>query len=310
MVVLGPEHPSALDLWLVLVVFVFVEGFAVVGSGILRAELRDTHYLLFSILRFVLTATIGAVGAVVAGVIGALMGLAVGGLGFAVWVIVRWVRAREWGSPSTRRRLATYGLPLMATTVCMWSLAVSDRLFLAREVTPHALGDYAANYRLGSVVMVFLAGPMVLAWMPRVMPAPWAQRRALFRRWLVGFAGTAALASLLLVALAPELIEVIFGPAIGPDRTVVALVAASGILGGLYYLLATPLLVSESTVLLATTALGVVAINLAANAVLINHFGAHGAAWATFLSYACLCALGAVVAWREGWGHSAGEPRD
>jgi len=65
-------------------------------------------------------------------------------------------------------------------------------------------------------------------------------------------------------------------------------------LGGAYQFLITPIIISEDTRPLIAVSLGVVAVNVTANALLVPGHGAHGAAVATTASYAALC-IGAVV---------------
>lgn len=98
-----------------------------------------------------------------------------------------------------------------------------------------------------------------------------------------------------MVAAAGFVIPAFFGSDLEADRFVVLLVAISGWLGGLYYLLATPVLISESTKWIAVAPLVTVAVTLAMNALLIPAYGGHGAAAATLGSYASLCVMAIVV---------------
>jgi O-antigen/teichoic acid export membrane protein len=104
--------------------------------------------------------------------------------------------------------------------------------------------------------------------------------------------------ALLSTAVSPLVVPLLFGDGFNAQPGIVALVAAAGCLGGLYYLVATPLLLSDSTMPLVWLSLGSVLVNLALNVALIPGAGAWGAAIATFCSYVLLC-LGAGVASRR-----------
>jgi len=273
-----------------LIVFAFVEGFAVVGGALLRATERDGLFATFSIVRLALTASIGAVGALTLGASGALLGIALGGAGFASFA-VREVRGAVGGQ--ARRETATlvrYGVPLLATTAAAWALGLSDRLFLRAFAPDRILGAYAANYRLGSVVLIFLASPLGLTWVPAARRALAEGRlKEVTRRWSTLLAVTCAVGTLALLVIGQEVIPLLFGGQFTFDPIVVAAVGWSGWCAGLYFLLATSILLSEDTRRLAALSIAVVLINVAANAALIPSFGAHGAAAATLISYAALC---------------------
>lgn len=297
-IALAPRGLSAVEVVAIMALYAFVESYAVIASGILRSDRRDRLFFLLSLVRLAITAGVGGALAFAIGPVGALLGVACGGLGFTVFALREWARSRTTGPVEVRRILLRYGLPLMATTLGMWTLAVSDRLFLQYYVSPSELGDYAANYRLGTVVLVFVAAPLVLAWIPeaqRTAPAELARKR---REWTWVFCAVAGTVAVLSTAASPVAVPLLFGDAFHAEPGIVALVAVSGCLGGLYYMMATPLLLSDSTTPLVTLSLASVVMNLALNFALIPPAGAWGAAIATACSYAALC-LGAVAASRR-----------
>jgi O-antigen/teichoic acid export membrane protein len=284
-----PDHRPFLVVG-ALVVYAFNEGFAVLGGGLLRASGRDGLYAAFSLVRLVLTAGAGAAGALLLGASGTLLGVAFGGSGFSAYALYRLRAGKPSGSVDARQAMMLYGLPLMATSVMAWTLSVSDRLFLRADVAPTTLGLYSANYRLGNLVLVFVAGPLGLTWIPAARRA--RDERALDRArrtWALRFSAASILAVLMILAAGPALIPLIFGSGFHFDRTIIAAVGLSGWFGGLYYLAATPALLAQDTRRLAVMALVCVGFNLVANAILIPSFGAHGAAVATLISYAFVC---------------------
>jgi PST family polysaccharide transporter len=284
-----------------LALFVFVEGLSIVGAGILRATERFRAYLLLSLLRLAIAVGIGAAGALTAGPTGALYGVALAGAGFAfVGAAPLWRYHRSVVRRPDITRLLRYGLPLIGTTVMVWALSLSDRLFLRAWVTPAELGQYSASYRLGSVVMLFIAGPLALAWIPVARRAgSRTELEQLCLRWGVNVTWAALGAGVLVVAAAPSLVPAIFGQGFVSDNVVVAAVVASGWLFALYYLLATNILIGESTGALAAVSAIVVVFNFGANAAFIADFGARGAAVATLLSYLALAVIAGAVSARS-----------
>lgn len=283
-----------------LVVFAVVEGLATLGSGLCRATARDGVYLGLSVARFATTVTMTVLGAALFGSIGALYGIALGGLGFAVYAARAIARTRADDDPAVRRTLMRYGFPLVATSAMTWCLSASDRLFLQRHVPVHEVGDYAANYRLGSLLLVFVATPIALTWVPTARRATErGELGAVRRRWLLGFSLVAGSVVLGLTLLAPAFVPLFFGSEFTGDRLIVGLVGGGGWLGGLYYLAATPFLLDEDTRPLIAVSAVVIATNLVLNAALIPSRGGDGAAIAGALSYAGLCAATLLAARRR-----------
>jgi O-antigen/teichoic acid export membrane protein len=299
MLLLGPDDVSAALLVFATLTFAVVESFAVLGSGILRSEAKDALFLRLCCSRFVIATGIGTVCALAIGGAGALLGVACGGLGFASYTLLRWWRSRSLGSAAVRKRLARYGLPLTATTLGMWTMSLSDRLFLRDAVTPEALGRYAANYRVGSVILIFFAAPLALAWFAEAQRTEARLRGRRARSWLLGFSFAALGCGAILIAACPFLVPKVFGDGIDGDRFVVACVVLSGWLAGAHYIVATPMVVGNATARLAVVSLATVAVTFALNGLLIPAFGTHGAAAATLAAYGTLCALTALAARRK-----------
>ena len=266
-----------------------VEGYAILASGIIRSEGRGRLFLVLSTTRLVLTASLAVLGVAVAGVVGAAAGIALGGLGFAVFGLIRWWQAASVGDRATRMKLIRYGVPLSTTTIAQWVLASFDRVLLKFEVAPATLGAYSANYRLGSVVLIFLAWPLAFVWTRDVQGMSLDERKDRTRSWTLSFSLAAAATTVVLTAASPLLIPGFFGSEFDAQPEIVALVGAAGWFGGVYFFLATPFLVAHSTIALARVSAIVVVISLLLNAALISRFQTEGAAVATVSSYGVLC---------------------
>jgi O-antigen/teichoic acid export membrane protein len=289
MLAVGPNDEPIVALVAIVVAYAYIEGFAILGGGLLRAAQSDGTYLSLSVVRLVMTVAVAVAGAEVAGATGALTGMAVGGAAFAVYALR--VRMRI-GHARARRDvlvlMARYGLPLIAMTACSWTLALSDRLFLQAAVSPDKLGNYSANYRMGSLVLTFMVAPLMLGWLPRALALSPEARVAAQRRLTLAFSGVSIGAGICLCALSPFAIPLLFGDGFDGSPAVVGVIALVGWLGGLYHLILTPLLVSDSTRRVSVVALAATAVNLLANAILIPTLGTTGALIATLASYLVL----------------------
>jgi O-antigen/teichoic acid export membrane protein len=288
---LAPAGVSIVALLGLVGVFSFVEGYAVLGSGVLRAQANDGLFLGLSLSRVAVTVTVTILGAHFWGPLGALLGIATGGIGFAVYTLVKLMNGRTLGTGEIRRNLARWGVPLVATTLMTWALSLSDRLFLIASVSPSTLGDYSANYRLGYVVLLFFAAPLILAWLPIARSAQTTRDQLLLsHRWSLRFAFASLGSLIVLVGFSSSTIPIVFGADFQADHFVIGVVGLSGWLGGMYYFVATPILVRDKTSMLANIAVSVVIVNLILNFALISSGGgAHGAALATLFSYLWLC---------------------
>jgi lipopolysaccharide exporter len=299
LLLIAGDTSSAPTLLGALVCYVFVEGFAIIGAGLLRGEGRDGLYLWLSILRLVVTAAAGVVGAVAAGAGGALFGIALGGLGFASLAVAKFVGGRSLGTSELRGTLLRYGLPLTATSVMTWTLGLSDRIFLRATVSDVTLGLYSANYRVGGVIVIFVAAPLAQAWIGTIRVARARDAMdALCIRWSHYFAVAALGTVVVLLAVANVGVPLMFGGQYAPDRFVIAAVGVAGWLLGLYYIISTPILSGTATSALAVVSIVTVAVTLVLNAALILPFGPHGAALATLLSALALCGATCVASAR------------
>lgn len=297
-----------------LALFALVEGFGIMGAGLLRALDRNALFLALSLLRLFVAVFVGAIGAKLAGASGALFGVALAGIGFAAVAGYFCVRATSSGrNRSALRLLIGYGPPLIALSLLTWTLSLSDRIFLRAWESAVELAEYSANYRVGAAVTLFVAGPLALAWLPEARAAAKSsERQLLTMRWATAFGWIALGSVAVLVALADTLVPFVFGPQFNARPEFVALVGVSGWLFGLYFLVATPLMLGESTAPLATIVVGVILFNVIANAVLIRSWGTNGAAAATVVSYLALCATTVLAvrrldspAWMLSFAHAA-----
>lgn len=292
MLLLAPSDVDPIVVLLALLAFTLVEGFSALGAGLLRADARNGRYLGLACLRLVTAASIGGIGAAQAGVAGGLFGVALAGLGFAVVAVVAALRSGSAPTGSVadgRRVMLRYGLPLMLTSLMTWTLSLSDRVFLLALSGPIELAQYAASYRVGSLIMLFVTAPLALAWLPVARAAAHrVQRQRVTVRWSLGLAWCALGGGALIVMACPVLVPVLFGSGFESRPGIAAAVVVSAWFSGLYILVATEVLTSDATRPLAPVMVSVVSLNLVLNLAMISAWDATGAGLATVASYALL----------------------
>jgi O-antigen/teichoic acid export membrane protein len=284
--VLAPPDAAIAVVALALLSFAFVEGFGALGAGVLRARADNAGYLRLAVLRLVTGLGVGAAGAEIGGAGGALFGVALAGLGFAVIGVAPLLQRSGAAIHADRRRILLYSLPLMLSTLSTWTLSLSDRVFLRIFSTPVELAQYAASYRTGSVVALFVSAPLALAWLPyaRAAEGPGTLSRAT-TQWSLGLAWCALGGGALLVLLSPVLVPLLFGAGFDARPSITAAVVVSGWLWGLYFLVSTDVMLRESTRATIPVVVAVVVLNLMLNLVLVPVYDGGGAAVATLLSY-------------------------
>jgi O-antigen/teichoic acid export membrane protein len=282
--------------------FCLVEGLATLDAGLLRAYGETRFYLLLSISRLVVTVLLGWIGAKVAGGAGALLGIAFGGIGFALHGVWWWLTRPGVGNAATRRTLLRYGLPLMSAAAMNWVLAVSDRLFLRATVTPAKLSEYSANYRIGSLVIVFIAGPLGMTWTSRIRrmeteDLPVASMTIVWCRWFSRIALAVTAVSILAL---PTVVPIVFGAAFPANPYIVLATGVAGWLSGLSLFVGVSILRRQETTAILYVAVPVTIGTLIVNGILITTIGLYGAAISTVLGYGGLVLAMAVVVRRSG----------
>jgi O-antigen/teichoic acid export membrane protein len=302
LLLIAPTEVSDVGLAAILAAFTIIEGVSILGSALLRSQERFLAFFNASLARLLLAVGLGWAGAIIWGLEGALLAVSCAGLSFAAMLAVA-LRRQTACKPERALvvKLVTYGLPLISTSVMTWALSLSDRVFLQQFHGPDAVADYSPSYRIGSVVGLFIAGPLAIAWVPRLLSLRGAvARHQESVRWARGLAVVALGGAAVLTLTGPWVVPLIFGHQYDAVPVIIAGSAVSGWLFGLYFLLASNVLAGDRTTPLAYTVVLIAVLNLVLNAVLVPPFEADGALAATVASYAALVAATAVVAARHG----------
>lgn len=237
------------------------------------------------------------------GAYGPLTGLILGSVlawfffGLRMWRGIR----PQWPESSQLRDYVAYGLPLVVTFGLGWVIASSDRLIIAWLLDEAAAGVYAVGYdlpqqTLGLVLTIINTAAHPLATRRLEHEGVEAAGAQMHRNGelITTFAFTGAAA---LVALAPQLVELIVGSAFREGAlAVLPWVAVSAAVAGLkaFHFDIAFHLMRQSRWLVITTTIAALA-NVALNFLLIPAYGIVGAAWATLTAFVVACVASAIL---------------
>lgn len=275
------------------------QNLTVPGYAWLRAESRALYFSLLSIVSLVITlaTNIVLVGIVNLGLLGAVVAM---GSGYAAVVVctapVLVFRAGIQFRRDIAAGLLAFGLPLVLNFTSYWVLQLSDRFLLARMGTLAETAQYAIAYSLGSVLSTLIISPFTLAWptsMYAIAKRPDAAH--IFALVFRGFGALLYFAAFGLSLTGTLLLQRLFPPAYQGVSAIIAIVAASIVFYGVYFLFMIGANVLRKTWLAAVfTTIGAL-LNLSLNLVLIPRYGGYGAAASTLVAYAALAAMAFVV---------------
>ena len=190
------------------------------------------------------------------------------------------------------RSMLSFALPLVPAGLGSMAVQVIDRPILLRLADQTTVGIYQANYRLG-IFMMLIVSMFDQAWRPFFieradrLDAPW-----IFARVLTVFAAGASWLTLGLSFFIPDIVTFpLFGKplihhAYWSGLGLVPVVLWAYVFNGFYINFLAPVIIKKRTGYIMGATLVGAGVNVAANFMLIPHFGMLGAAWATFAAYA------------------------
>ncbi len=203
-------------------------------------------------------------------------------------------------SPALARELVAYGAPLMFNEMSWTANVYAGRFVLEHYVGAAAVGIFSVGYNLAAYVLTLITAPMSMAifpiytklWETEGAGATTAFLAAVLRYYVLG----SALIIVTMSAAGADLIGLLATARFADAALVVPYVITSVVLFG------TTLIVGAGFHLLRRTResgiliLVCAALNIAANFVLVPHFGMLGSAAATLLSHLALAVLLSVRA--------------
>jgi O-antigen/teichoic acid export membrane protein len=215
-----------------------------------------------------------------------------------------WVTRRDyqwvWDGPLIRS-LLRYGIPLVPASLCLWGLALLDRLFLVRFSNLAEVGLYSTANRLSSA-LAFGVGAFQMAWGPfafSISTTPEAPQ--VYSRALSYFVAIGGLGVLGLGLFADEALWILTPAAYHGAAIAVAPLAIGVLAYGVYSLVAIGINLANKTGQVSITLAIATAVNLVLCIVLIPRFGMLGAAIATGLGWITAAGTLAYASQRAYW---------
>jgi O-antigen/teichoic acid export membrane protein len=235
---------------------------------------------------------------------GALLGLLVGTLVIVTACDPGW-RSRRVPGPAARElseKFFRYGLPLTVTSLATVAVDVADRFMIGWMLGLTHVAPYSVAYDLVQQSIGMLLGVMFLAAFPvivrRLKDNGDVAVRIHLQQLASAYFAIGIPAATGLAVLADDIAAVVFGDALANDAaSVVPWLSCAILIGSLKsYFLDIPFQLRHATASLGYVALGMVAVNIAANLLLIPRFGILGCAWATVAAFLS----GSLASWYYG----------
>lgn len=210
---------------------------------------------------------------------------------------VRPYLARRFSRAKLQEMLA-FGMPKVPGGLSFLVLSASDRYFLEHYSTPTELGLYSVGYRLATLLSDFAIQPFIQTWPTMYFPLckdeP-DEGKGVLGRFLTYFLVVVGGMGLAICVFVEPLLRVMADPKFrGADR-VVPLVVLALVFSGLYRVITVGVNIRKKNYWLPIMVGGAAVVNIVFNALLIPRWGMMGAAWATAIAYAAMCAASYVV---------------
>jgi O-antigen/teichoic acid export membrane protein len=213
------------------------------------------------------------------------------------------VRAlRELGvtvAPPVVRAMVRFGAPLMFVPFTWLVVSRTDVLFLTHYGSLAYVGVYALAVQCAQVLQFAVTTPFRNFWDPvQFQLARDPAGSATFRRMFQWVTFTAVVAAFACAVAADEVISIMAAPAFHAAASVVPLVLVAYVFEALHLFFNAALLVRNRTALAAVVAVVTAVVNIGANALLVPHYLAYGAAAARVIAMAVMVAATYVLARR------------
>ncbi len=261
----------------------------------LRVQNKSITYSLLNTLKFLLNlllniyliviANMGIEGILLAGLYSSILTSFV-----AIWVIRKdfMLFKISW---SLLRKMLTFGIPLVPSSVASAILAMSNRFFLKKISTAEQLGLFALGVKYATTI-TFLTMAFQTAWPSFLfMIAKRQDAKNIYSKFLTYFLFILFLMFLVLSIPSKELIDLISPSEFHLAYKVVPFIILSHIFYGVYYMTSVGVNIKRKTQYMPFVVGTAAAVNLISNYVLIPPYGMMGAAYASVISYFLLAIL-------------------
>jgi len=293
-------EPGAATLVRLAAADVFLGVFSFVPLTLLRIQDRPGLFSLFAAARHLVNTLLKILLVVKGwGVLGVLVSDVAATALFSALLLPQLRRQTSFAlDPDLLRELLRFGLPKVPHGLLLQAQNLADRKILDLFVSRAEVGLYQVGYTFGMGVK-FPLSAFEPAWQPFVYSqlgkpdAPRSLARVATIAWAVFlFVGVslAVVSRELLVLMTPR------SPEFRAAAPVIPVVVLAYLFQGLFLLTAVGIGISKKARYYPAVTLVAALTNIAANLLLVPHFGILGSAWATVLSYAAMAAVGFALA--------------
>jgi len=214
--------------------------------------------------------------------------------GSVVWAILVFMTLREVGLHFSFAKLfglLKFGAPLFTVWLAAFVLNYSDRFFLQRFHGIDVVGVYAVGYKFAYVLSLLVIQPFQLMWEPQAYEISKRDDAAdLFSRIFVLYSVALIAVTFFLSIYIREVFERMVGPNFVSAYRFVPLLAFAYVLQGMGLFFEAGLLIRKKNLTLSMVGIASIVACMVLNFSLIRVWGAWGAVWATFFSFAFLAA--------------------
>ncbi len=211
-----------------------------------------------------------------------------------IWTVLIFLTLREVGlhfSPAKLVGLLKFGGPLFTVWLAAFVLNYSDRFFLQRFHGIDAVGVYAVGYKFAYVLSLLVIQPFQLMWEPQSYEiSKRDDAGALFSRIFILYSVALMAVAFFLSLSIREIFEIMVGPTFVGAYRFVPLLAFAYVLQGMGLFFEAGLLIRKKNLTLSLVGIASTLFCVGLNFGFIRWWGAWGAVWATFLSFAFLAA--------------------
>ncbi len=269
---------------------------AEVPLAFLRAQQKSVNFLVVSLIRLVcsLGLNIYFIVGLHKGVWGILLSNLIVSALFAFGMCFDLYRlAGIHFSIEKLRKLLSFGVPLLPSSVGMFVLVFSDRFFLKHYATLDEVGVYSLAYKFGMGLAVLLNSPFGLAWQPQVFElAKHENAPRVYARLASIFEFVSLSLALLLIVGADLFIRIATPRTYWGAAAIVPIIVGAYFFDGIKGFFQIGMLIKNETKYIGYATFGAALVNVVLNLLLIPRFHAFGAAIATVVCYFVLsCGL-------------------
>jgi len=262
---------------------------------ILRAEERSIAYtvirvgrflleLLFNII-FIVFLKMGVKGILYANIIAAAINLIV-----LIPFQFKYLKG-EFSWPAIRS-LVRFGLPMVPNSIAFMMVEISDRYLMPRLLNKEILGEYTANHKLGTIMLLFVTA-FRTAWQPFFLKiAREKDNREIYSRVMTYFVFVSSFVVLTVTMVIDYIVKIpvapgktLLGEAYWGGVQIIPIILLAYFLYGIYVNLTVGVYIKKkSEWMIIFTGLAAIC-NIVSNFFLMPAFGMMGAAFAAFFAY-------------------------